>query len=199
VLRELGLAAEPDALGLGGFHAVFATLQEPTTFVLTKDVVGGFYAAFFLPSDQALASFCRQRPVSSAPLVSDGQRIVVDVTFHARRGHQGNRLATYAADDLPEHGYPFAGDETPDLAPLTNDNLGTGHITLKLAVDLDFALTDNLHALASKLEVILDHHARLIRHDSHPSCWANEVHRSPQDRRPGNVHPSRLRRWISRA
>jgi len=55
------------------------------------------------------------------------------------------------------HGF---GDETADL--------GTGHITFKLAVDLDFILTDNLHTLANKFEVILDHHSRLIRHDAHP-------------------------------
>jgi len=79
---------------------------------------------------------------------------------------RGNRLATYAADDLPEHGYPVAGDETADLAPLTNDNLGTGHITFKLAVDFDFVLADNLHALANKFEVILD--------DLHPSCWQSK-------------------------
>ena len=84
---------------------------------------------------------------------------------------RGNRLATYAAHDPPEHGYSVAGDETADLAPLTHDNLGTGNITFKLAVDLDFILTDNLHALANKFEVILDHHSRLIRHDVHPLLY----------------------------
>ena len=45
-----------------------------------------------------------------------------------------------------------------DFAALADDHLRPGHITLKLAINLDLILADDLHALACNSQIIFDHH-----------------------------------------
>jgi hypothetical protein len=92
-----------------------------------------------------------------------------------RRGHEGDPLAADAAHDPAEHNHSVSSDNTPDLASLTDNNLRAGHIAFKLAIDLDFALANNRHALARKLQVIFDYHSALIRHDDYPSSWGTNI------------------------
>jgi len=71
---------------------------------------------------------------------------VVDVALYMRRGQQGNRPASDVSYDFAEHNHPISRDIPFDLPALADDNLGPGHVTLKLTINLDLILADDLHA-----------------------------------------------------
>src|SRR5262245_23554315 len=77
-----------------------------------------------LPSIRPTACVALSASSSELGATLDGQRCVVDITLYVRGGHEGDRLAAYAAYDPAEHNHSLSGDNTPHLAPLTDDNLG---------------------------------------------------------------------------
>src|SRR5262245_9162272 len=92
---------------------------------------------------------------------------MVDVPLHMRRGQQGNRLASDVTYDLAEHNHPVFRDVPFNPAALAHDNLGSGHITLKLTIDLDLILADDLHAFAA-----------ILRSQSAPRLARTQRHRT---------------------
>jgi len=104
----------------------------------------------------------------------DGQRCVVDIALHMRRGQQGDHLPSDVANDFAEHNHSVSSDISRDFAALADDHLRPGHITLKLAINLDLVLADDLHALACNSQIIFDHHFPApIIHNAYPSLGTN--------------------------
>src|SRR6476660_4869125 len=120
----------------------------------------------------------------------------MNVALHARRGHQDDGLATYAAQDFTEHDHSFGSDIALNLPLLIDDNLGAGYVTLEFAIDLYLALADDLQLLASDLEAGVDYHSGLTRHDAYPLSGETLM---CINLREGNAcrawNPSRLRLW----
>src|SRR5262245_23554316 len=103
---------------------------------------------------------------------------------------------------MPPMILPSTITRSPATIPLTlprslTTTSGAGHITFKLAIDLYLALADNLHALACKLQVFLDHHSAPIRHDAYPYFLEKEHDCLPSKIAGGpDPHFSRVRQWI---
>src|SRR5262245_58134753 len=129
----------------------------------------------------------------------DGQRLVLDVAFHVRRGHQGDDIAVDGAEDLAQHDHALADDSAFHLTPLTDHNLVAGHIAFELAIDLEPALADNFHAAACKLQVTADYHLGLTEHGEVPFFfWGKRYAPLASKVNPAaSTDSSRLRLWTS--
>jgi hypothetical protein len=73
------------------------------------------------------------------------------------RGLQVNSLAAYATEDFAEHSYSVSGDNPPDIALLTDDNLAAGYVASEFAVNTEFAATDKFYTLPRYLEAVVEY------------------------------------------
>src|SRR5262249_42074335 len=85
-----------------------------------------------------------------------GQRHVVDVTFHARRGLQRHSHRANDPGGPAAHDHSLGGDGARHLPEPPADALGASRVALDLAVPLQRAPADDLESLADDLEIVTD-------------------------------------------